>query len=256
MGRSRLVLAAAALAASAALAATVTAAEAAEPAAPAQAAAGTVDVKFAVDRFVRQGKTLVARGAVVATYTPPTGAATKVTKPFTGKLRVNQKMLGGRTLAASTRICEVLYLQLDKLRLELLGLIVDLDKVVLTIKANSRGGALGSLFCSLANAKVNVRTLSSHAKRLTQAARQSGLATSGLGFAVPLAKSAAAQEGPCKVLDLILGPLDLRLLGLNVHLNRVHLTITAVPGGGVLGDLFCGLAGGPDVPLPPVPTTG
>ena len=49
----------------------------------------------------------------------------------------------------------------------------------------------------------------------------------------------------------MLGPLDLNLLGLVVQLygpNRnqpVMLTITSTPGGGVLGDLFCGLSGGP-----------
>ncbi len=44
------------------------------------------------------------------------------------------------------------------------------------------------------------------------------------------------------MLDLILGPLNLNLLGLVVDLNQVHLTITATPGGGTLGDLFCSLS--------------
>ena len=44
------------------------------------------------------------------------------------------------------------------------------------------------------------------------------------------------------MLNLILGPLHLNLLGLVVDLNQVHLTITADPSGGVLGSLFCGLA--------------
>jgi hypothetical protein len=35
------------------------------------------------------------------------------------------------------------------------------------------------------------------------------------------------------------------LLGLVVDLNKVHLTITANPTGGVLGRLFCGLANTP-----------
>jgi hypothetical protein len=48
----------------------------------------------------------------------------------------------------------------------------------------------------------------------------------------------------CEILDLVLGPLDLNLLGLLVHLDRLRLTITAVRGGGILGDLLCGLAGG------------
>src|SRR4051794_24502486 len=46
----------------------------------------------------------------------------------------------------------------------------------------------------------------------------------------------------CNVLHLVLGPLDLNLLGLVVHLDRVVLDITAVPGGGLLGDLLCSVA--------------
>jgi hypothetical protein len=40
------------------------------------------------------------------------------------------------------------------------------------------------------------------------------------------------------------GPLHLELLGLVVDLNRVVLTITADPSGGLLGELLCSLAGG------------
>ena len=42
---------------------------------------------------------------------------------------------------------------------------------------------------------------------------------------------------------LVLGPLDLNLLGLTVHLNQVVLNITAVPGAGnLLGNLLCAVA--------------
>lgn len=51
--------------------------------------------------------------------------------------------------------------------------------------------------------------------------------------------------GACQVLNLTLGPLDLTLLGLRVRLSRVDLRIEAIPGGGLLGDLLCGLSGGP-----------
>jgi hypothetical protein len=48
----------------------------------------------------------------------------------------------------------------------------------------------------------------------------------------------------CQILNLTLGPLDLNLLGLVVHLDTVHLTITAVPGpGNLLGNLLCAVAG-------------
>jgi hypothetical protein len=53
---------------------------------------------------------------------------------------------------------------------------------------------------------------------------------------------AVSSQVACNVLTLVLGPLDLNLLGLRVQLNRVNLRITAIPGGGLLGDLLCGIA--------------
>ena len=53
----------------------------------------------------------------------------------------------------------------------------------------------------------------------------------------------ALQQASCEVLTLILGPLHLELLGLVIDLNRVVLTITADPTGGLLGQLLCALAG-------------
>ena len=47
----------------------------------------------------------------------------------------------------------------------------------------------------------------------------------------------------CQILNLIIRPIDLNLLGLVVHLDRVHLNITAVPGSGnLLGNLLCSVA--------------
>jgi hypothetical protein len=63
------------------------------------------------------------------------------------------------------------------------------------------------------------------------------------------------HQGSCQVLFLQLGPLEL-VLGLVIELfgerrrDPVTITITAFRGHGLLGDLFCGLAGGP---LPTVP---
>jgi hypothetical protein len=53
-----------------------------------------------------------------------------------------------------------------------------------------------------------------------------------------------ATQAGCEILDLVLGPLDLDLLGLVVHLDTVHLNITAEPGAGnLLGNLLCAVAG-------------
>jgi hypothetical protein len=50
--------------------------------------------------------------------------------------------------------------------------------------------------------------------------------------------------GTCDILHLTLGPLDLDLLGLVVHLDEVVLDITAESGpGNLLGNLLCAVAG-------------
>ena len=55
----------------------------------------------------------------------------------------------------------------------------------------------------------------------------------------------------CQVLNLVLGPLHLDLLGLVIDLNQVVLNITAVPGAGnLLGNLLCAVAGLLDGPSP------
>lgn len=65
----------------------------------------------------------------------------------------------------------------------------------------------------------------------------------GAASAAAFGESAVAG-GSCQILDLVLGPLDLNLLGLKVHLNRVVLNIEAAPGAGaLLGNLLCAVAG-------------
>lgn len=51
-------------------------------------------------------------------------------------------------------------------------------------------------------------------------------------------------QATCQILTLSLGPLDLELLGLIVHLDEVNLDISADPAGGLLGQLLCALADG------------
>lgn len=68
------------------------------------------------------------------------------------------------------------------------------------------------------------------------------------GGSAPIAGETATflvttAAGSCRILDLTLGPLDLDLLGLEVHLDTVHLEITAQQGpGNLLGNLLCAVA--------------
>lgn len=63
------------------------------------------------------------------------------------------------------------------------------------------------------------------------------------GKALSTSASQAAATASCQVLDLVLGPLHLDLLGLVVDLNKVNLNITAQQGNGnLLGNLVCAIA--------------
>lgn len=56
--------------------------------------------------------------------------------------------------------------------------------------------------------------------------------------------AAPAAAGQCPVLNLVLGPLHLNLLGLVVDLNQVVLNVVAQSGAGqLLGNLLCAVAG-------------
>lgn len=60
----------------------------------------------------------------------------------------------------------------------------------------------------------------------------------------PVSARPTAAAASCDVLNLVLGPLDLNLLGLSVHLDKVVLNIVAQSGAGnLLGNLLCSVAG-------------
>lgn len=55
--------------------------------------------------------------------------------------------------------------------------------------------------------------------------------------------TAAAIAAACPILHLVIGPIDLNVLGLVVTTNQIVLDITAVPGAGnLLGNLLCDVA--------------
>lgn len=79
----------------------------------------------------------------------------------------------------------------------------------------------------------------------TSGAVTKGRATTFKAAVTVRTRHVAAKPGSttvCPVLDLVLGPLDLNLLGAMVHLDQVHVTITADPNGGLLGSLLCNLS--------------
>jgi len=64
-----------------------------------------------------------------------------------------------------------------------------------------------------------------------------------------LADDPTTPAEECSVLSLHLAPINLQLLGLHVDTSQICLDVTATEGGGVLGDLLCGLADGGAVDL-------
>ena len=85
--------------------------------------------------------------------------------------------------------------------------------------------------------------------RINAAGVLSGNVVSADGTSQPVSQAQTFQVDQiqaigCEILDLNLAPLDLNLLGLAVHLDRVHLNITAVPGpGNLLANLLCAIVG-------------
>ena len=95
---------------------------------------------------------------------------------------------------------------------------------------------------------LNITRFASQNGQLVAVGTLSGTLTNALGVVigtvtnVPVTLPVAAS-GSCTILNLTLGPLDLNLLGLMVHLDTVHLTITAQQGpGNLLGNLLCAVA--------------
>jgi hypothetical protein len=179
---------------------------------------GRLSVGVDVMRFAAQGRTVTARGLVTARLTDGAGHSTTVRQRIA-------------LTAATGGSCRVLHLFLDQLNLKLLGLTAHLDRVTLDITGNRRGGVLGALFCRLARGASNgpntARALNAALRRHPQRA---------VRF--------SASMSPARSADLIVGPLNLQLLGLVVDLQKVHLNVLATRGEGKLGDLFCQLADG------------
>jgi len=216
----------------------------------------------------------------------------------------NQAAPGGTGAAAVAATCDILHLVLGPLHLNLLGLVVDLNQVVLTITGVTGPGALlANLLCGIlgildpaallqqllgvldqlntllgqvngilgglagALAIVGGNMLVSNFSRSGDQILANGT-LAGQPVSAPLDLAAtraangtaggagtvgamAAPAATCNILNLVLAPLHLDLLGLNVDLSQVVLTITAQSGAGnLLGNLLCAVTHLLDGPAP------
>lgn len=135
------------------------------------AGVGAVAGNYAISRFEVQDGKLVAVGTVTATVTDAAGKVVRTfvsdaTVPVTnGGSRVAQRAAGAGAHvescdgasdaaagigAAQLGSCDILSLVLGPLHLDLLGLVIDLNQVVLDITAQTgAGNLLGNLLCAI-----------------------------------------------------------------------------------------------------------
>jgi len=100
---------------------------------------GTIAGSLAISRFVMQDGQLMAVGQLTGTVTNAAGA---VVQTIVSSISV--------PVASATGTCDVLNLVLGPLHLDLLGLVVDLNQVVLNITAvQGAGNLLGNLLCAI-----------------------------------------------------------------------------------------------------------
>lgn len=103
---------------------------------------GTVDSVLSITGFSHQNGQLVANGTLTST----------ITNTLTGAVQSVTQAISVPVTAVSGTACQILHLDLGPLDLNLLGLVVHLNEVVLDITAQSgAGNLLGNLLCAVAN---------------------------------------------------------------------------------------------------------
>jgi hypothetical protein len=90
-------------------------------------------------RFVRDGNTVAAVGLLSGTVTNAAGQTTSIVQTVRVPVAITQAT------------CDILHLDLGPLSLDLLGLQIDLSRIILDITAESgAGNLLGNLLCAVA----------------------------------------------------------------------------------------------------------
>jgi len=174
--------------------------------------------------------------------------------------------------------CTILRLVIEPIKLNLLGLVIETSRITLLITAETGpGNLLGNLLCAL----LGILDPQAQAQGLNEAlALLGGSLSSGspLTGALPITITSFAKQngqlvakfkvdgadeefvtpaqvleppaGSCEILTLVLGPIDINLLGLRIQLfgetpeDPITILIYAQPGpGNLLGNLLCALTG-------------
>ena len=140
-------------------------------------------------------KSLVMTGILTGTATTAAGQVSTVTQQFTAPFTLTHSSsaatAGIYQHTQATGTCGILFLDLGPLHLDLLGLTVDLNEVVLAVNAVSgAGNLLGNLLCAVVNL-LDVGALIGTIQNLLNvinnvlAGLQPPAAVSGVGFVAP-----------------------------------------------------------------------
>jgi hypothetical protein len=143
-------------------------------------------------------------------------------------------------------LCAALNLQIAPIHVELLGLHIDTSSICVEIAAKEQAGILADLLCGLADGDLtNLPTVIDFLQDiLTAALSLNQQIVSKSCNNNPNSNSVCT--GACEVLSLVIGPVDLVLLGVHVHIvdcqdQAVRACVSATRGEGLLGDLLCSL---------------
>jgi len=222
------------------------------PAAPVLNAAQVAPAAAAVDNIVITSVNLtnfqIADNVLTAAGTV---TGTLAGLPFTTQITNFALNLVPDDPATPAVECSVLHLELAPINLAVLGLHVDTSPICLDITATEGGGLLGDLLCSLAGGGLlgtGVPTLPTVAQLNDLVGGLVGILNGALNVN-PVQPGGGHDicTGQKDILDLVLGPVDLSLLGLNVSLDNcaggpVEVCISATPREGLLGSLLGSLS--------------
>jgi hypothetical protein len=112
--------------------------------------AGTFTGTLHVREFAAHGNQVFALGIVTGTHTQASGAAASVARTVAVPVTVGEGPAPAAQGVVAQQVCDILHLELGPLNLDLLGLVVNLNRVILDIDAVSGpGNLLGNLLCAV-----------------------------------------------------------------------------------------------------------
>jgi hypothetical protein len=226
--------------------------------------------------YLKVIRTLALAAALTAVVVPAASAADAPTARISTKVKVERFIVGKDGIKAlgyastdvgknhrtrhvtlevkAGRQCSVLSLSIERLDLKLLGLNLTTSAINLDVKGDSNR-TLGRLFCRLSRQLsldgVKKKVTQSTVRSLNSAlADRKTMPTVGFSGRIT-GRQATSAYAPCEVLNLVIGPVHIDLIGLLVDLygktkkDPVSAVVTADPNNGILGERFCELAGGP-----------